>query len=61
MHALGYLLFAVEVIALAVLSQLWVGIRVQRFTRHFAIEPGDADRASSAPPLASAPAHRLAA
>lgn len=61
MHALGYLIFAVEVIALAVLSQLWVGIRVQRFTRYFAIEPGAGERATAASPLASAPAHRLAA
>ncbi len=61
MHLLGYFILAIEVVALAGLSQLWLAIRVQRFLRHFAIEAG-AEPSTRAADHADAPtAHRLAA
>lgn len=45
MHALGYLLFALEVLALATLSQVWLLVRVQIFLRHFTLERSRAERA----------------
>jgi len=38
MNLLGYLIFGLEVAALAALSQLWLAVRVQRFLGIFAAE-----------------------
>lgn len=38
MNLLGYLIFGLEVVALAALSQVWLAVRVQRFLSMFAAE-----------------------